>query len=406
MPKISALLRRVFSENPRLFLSVILATVLLALGGYTYAVKGNLGNLSPLVQVALAANTHSNKNHDKFAGSTPSVTPSPTISSSPTVAPSIQPTVAPTSVPSSGTATPTLTSAPVATPTTAPTIVPVTSNVKMGVVINDWNTSTGVTTVESELGKPVSHLSFFKQFGSPYRDLSSSDLAYAKSRNMKLIIAWEPWDPSQGMNQSTDYLKAIPTGSQDAYLINFANSVKSYGGPVVIRFGHEMNGNWYPWGNRPDDYKAAYRYIVNLFRAQGVTNVSWMWAINSDNVPYTDISTASQFYPGDDVVDIIGIDGYNSGTTNSSGWRSFSGVFSNAYNFLTRTYNKPIYIAETASAEQGGDKAAWVKDMFTNALPNLFPKVSEITWFDLNKETDWRIDSSATSLQAFKTYMP
>jgi hypothetical protein len=46
-----------------------------------------------------------------------------------------------------------------------------------------------------------------------------------------------------------------------------------YGVPVFLRFGHEMNGNWFPeYGMRPIEYKQAFQKITNYVRA--VTNMT------------------------------------------------------------------------------------------------------------------------------------
>ena len=55
-------------------------------------------------------------------------------------------------------------------------------------------------------------------------------------------------------------------------------------------------------------------------------------------------------------------------------------------------------IAETASAEAGGSKAAWIEELFTWLRTQ--PEVRTVVWFDNQKETDWRIDSSPGSAAA------
>ena len=53
---------------------------------------------------------------------------------------------------------------------------------------------------------------------------------------------------------------------------------------MILSFGHEMNGNWYSWGDghtSPATYVAAWRHIVRVFRAEGAANVTWLWAVNS-----------------------------------------------------------------------------------------------------------------------------
>jgi hypothetical protein len=80
---------------------------------------------------------------------------------------------------------------------------------------------------------------------------------------------------------------------------------------------------------------------------------------------------------------------------------SFAQVFGRSYSTLSRLSAKPMMIAETASAEQGGQKAQWIAKTF-GALPSRFPRIRAAIWFDRNKETDWRINSSAASLVAWR----
>ena len=56
---------------------------------------------------------------------------------------------------------------------------------------------------------------------------------------------------------------------------------------------------------------------------------------------------------------------------------------------------------ETASTEQGGSKPTWITDFFAQLA--LRPQIQGFVWFNHYKETDWRIESSATSTEAFAT---
>jgi len=271
-------------------------------------------------------------------------------------------------------------------------------NYSLGFVVDDYTNKTGeISALQQEIGSKFTTVSFYKQFGLPTNNMvTQGDLSYIKSQNMRALIAWEPWNPMQGTSQSEDYLQEIADGKQDTYIKSFADTIKAEGDPITIRFGHEMNGNWYPWGQRPQTYVTAYRRIVMLFRSEGVQNVTWMWSINAD--PLNNITS---YYPGDAYVDIIGIDGYNYGTSlPGHTWQTFSQIFNPSYTILSSTYNKPIVISEIASSELGGDKAAWITDMFTRL--NSMPKSNQIIWFNLLKETEWRITSSQTALAAFE----
>lgn len=329
------------------------------------------------VQPALAANTITNAKTTR-----PSVSPSPTVFSSVLKMP---------------------TAAPTRKPTPTPQKAQVASTVKFGAALDDYSNNNGtIPALEKKVDRSLSTLSIFKQFGLPYnKDIELGQLEYIKTQGKQLQLAWEPWNPEQKMNQSEDYLKGIPTGQYDGYIRQTAQNLKAYGGPVSLRFGHEMNGDWYPWGRRPAEYVVAYRHIHKIFKEEGASNVKFMWCVNVTENP----GELKAYYPGDDVVDTIGIDGFNFGNTAGyGGWRSFSSIFSPTYKYLVASHNKPLIIAETASSEHGGDKGAWVNDMFT-VLPKSFPRVQEIIWFEFIKETDWRVDSSKDSLNAFLKHL-
>ena len=84
-------------------------------------------------------------------------------------------------------------------------------------------------------------------------------------------------------------------------------------------------------------------------------------------------------------------------------WQTYAQVFGSSYDQLCRLDpSLPVMIAETASTELGGDKAAWITSMFTREIPARTPRVKIVVWFDENKETDWRVESSTRALDAYR----
>jgi hypothetical protein len=77
---------------------------------------------------------------------------------------------------------------------------------------------------------------------------------------------------------------------------------------AIIRIGWEMNGDWYPWSaiGREADYVAAYRRVAHVFRAVS-PRFSFDWCVGGA----IDYMPAERAYPGDDVVDLIGMDMYD-----------------------------------------------------------------------------------------------
>jgi beta-mannanase len=133
---------------------------------------------------------------------------------------------------------------------------------------------------------------------------------------------------------------------------------------------------------------------------QKATNITWVWC---PNVSFKGSTSLGELYPGDAYVDWTCMDGYNGG---GAGWTSFSGIFSTTYGeLLSLAPTKPIMIGETASAEVGGSKAAWIEAGFSE-LPSKFPKIKGVNWFNWNiieegVERPWPIETSAASASAF-----
>src|SRR4029078_10447845 len=167
--------------------------------------------------------------------------------------------------------------------------------------------------------------------------------------------------------------------------------------PFFLDFAAEMNGDEAWSGNDAPLYIDAYRHIHDLFAAAGAPNVVWAWCPNVTDADNSNNHTLD-YYPGDAYVDWTGVDGYNWGDTNG-GWEKFQQVFSRISPILA-SKGKPIIIGEMASAEVGGDKGMWITAM----LPTLkaqFPMFKAVVWFDVNKEKDWRINSSPGAQAAF-----
>jgi beta-mannanase len=199
-------------------------------------------------------------------------------------------------------------------------------------------------------------------------------------------------------------LQAIINGSKDSLIRQWATSAKYWRSPFFLRFNWEMNGGWFPWGerygsNRPGQYVAAWRHVHDIFKSVGATNVTWVWCPTAD--PWRVLQPLAGLYPGDAYVDWTCMDVYNM----NSPWLRWAQVARSAYDeIMSIAPNKPMVVAETGSTESGGNKAAWINDMFAS-LPS-FPRVRGLIWFDSaeggsSAYTDYFLDSSAAATGAF-----
>ena len=193
-------------------------------------------------------------------------------------------------------------------------------------------------------------------------------------------------------------LRSIARGQYDTYLRNFAAEVKAFPHKVILSFDHEMNGGWYSWGYRkssPQEFVAAWRHIVNIFRQHQVSNVVWMWTVNVINTYNNYIPDPAPWWPGKSYVDWVGIDGYYY----TPSW-NFASLFGPTIADVRKITNDPILVAETGAAHSAGQPAK-IADLFAGV--RTFGLLGFL-WFDMNGATDiqdWRINSQA-AVAAFR----
>jgi hypothetical protein len=168
-------------------------------------------------------------------------------------------------------------------------------------------------------------------------------------------------------------------------------------------------------GRTAKDFAAMFRHTALRLRAQGVTNavfvVAYMGIEKFYNQPWW-----HDLYPGDDVVDWIGLDayvasqpgGYHYGTLTDLLNRTTDPTkFPGFYNWHQANHkNKPLMLSEWGVHEYAVDPSEKAKTL-SKVLTELsnFPAVKGMLWFDTAKDqngSDIRIDSSAQSLVEFK----
>ena len=162
--------------------------------------------------------------------------------------------------------------------------------------------------------------------------------------------------PLVQMNPTKISLAAIAAGRYDGYLSAYAEAVRAYRHPVIMSFGHEMNGSWYSWGyghTSPKTFVAAWRHIVTLFRVLGAGNVTWLWTVNVvNNTQVGTIPSPARWWPGRSYVNWVGIDGYYL----DPNWE-FASLFGPTILSVRGLTQDPILIAETGVTPAAGQPA-------------------------------------------------
>ncbi len=255
---------------------------------------------------------------------------------------------------------------------------------------------------EKLVGRSVSIVSYYQDFASG-PDFNAQAATAIWDLGATPMLAWEPEDSNGPITDQPAYsLESIISGAHDALITRWADEVAAWGKPILLRFAPEMNGNWNPWspgvnGNQTAQYVEAWRHVHDIFSKAGAANVVWVW---DPSVVYRGSTPLAELYPGNAYVNMVGLDGYNWGTSRpTQTWESPQEVFGPTVLNVRRITNLPIVLCEVASTEDGGNKAQWITEFF--AYLKMTPAIRGFVWFNFNKETDWRIQSSPASERAF-----
>ena len=195
---------------------------------------------------------------------------------------------------------------------------------------------------------------------------------------------------------------AIASGAHDARIAAQAAAVAAIGAPMFLTFHHEPD--LAVGFGTADEYRAAWRHYVEVFRERGVTNVVWTWIVTPRAFGTGSGPTADALYPGDDVVDRVGLDVYNwfgCSPGASAGWSSVA-TQATPFRRFGQAHGKPLVIAEWGSVEDPVDpsrKAAWLTDAM--ATWTAWPEVTAVLYFHEHGSCRWYVDSSPAALAAF-----
>jgi mannan endo-1,4-beta-mannosidase len=239
-------------------------------------------------------------------------------------------------------------------------------------------------TLEHETGVDPNIVSFYLNFGST---INLAPIESLCSRHVLPVLEID--------TQRAAQFQQIVDGSDDSILEQYALDVGSLNTPIAIDFDHEFNGGWYKYGAKyvpASEFVAAWRHIVTVFRAYDATNVIWVWNPNTD-LPGT--APLAPWYPGNDYVTWIGLDGYLFTARNT-----YASVFDLTMSQIRAFTDKPVLIVETGAAPASGRERA-IASLFKGAAAT--PGVLGLIWFDYDKAANhnWYINNDAAALAAF-----
>lgn len=179
-----------------------------------------------------------------------------------------------------------------------------------------------------------------------------------------------PYEGAKSSSAAGNMLDNVAAGEHDSKWQAFADYAfnNNLGGtaasPVYIALGWEMDGQWFAWGvgnnsTKMTNFKNAWRQVVTVMRARQPT-ANWKFCFCPTARGYKNygITWAEAIYPGDDVVDLVGSDFYDSGTgfysvppttaQKTTAWNSFHLPSLQVQNTLATNHNKKQFWGEWA----------------------------------------------------------
>jgi len=253
-------------------------------------------------------------------------------------------------------------------------IQPPASGLYQGAFVDDTVSESAINSFAKTSGTQVDIVLKFLAFATGLY-FPTNEAQTVSKKGGAIFIKLEPW--SWKKNVDTFPLQKIVDGKYDHLLKRFADGAKKFGKPVFVSFGHEMNGNSYPWAGNADLYKKAFRHVHDVIQKAGAKNITWVW--NPDIV-----SAVRDYYPGDAYVDWVAIDGYN-----WEGTATASSLFSKSIKTL-KTFGKPIMIGEFGC---GKNNTACLTDFVDYATKET--AIKAFIYFNQDKERKWALKTTA-----------
>jgi cellulose synthase/poly-beta-1,6-N-acetylglucosamine synthase-like glycosyltransferase len=202
------------------------------------------------------------------------------------------------------------------------------------------------------------------------------------------MITWEPWLNSfeDELIKDRHVFDLIEEGYFDDFINRFAEKLKSLNRPVFLRFAHEFDNPFYPWHVYGNDasvkFKKAWIHTYEIFKKIEANNVIWVWnPWQSENV--------SEFYPGQEYLDWIGVNILNYGGLNENGgWLNFDSLYYHFHKEFENLPSAPVMISEFGSLREEDGQSEWIENAF-NSIENQYDEIKSVIYFNSKVDMNW-----------------
>jgi len=199
-------------------------------------------------------------------------------------------------------------------------------------------------------------------------------LGRSKQFNRIPMLTLEPFSDQAAGRGQADLLGDVLTGRHDQDIGAITHVLASHDGPILLRFGHEMDiTGQYPWSfSKPSHYIDLYRYVYKKMTSRKTSNIHWVWSPAGK-------PQAGRFWPGGKYVDVIGVSIFASRAwMPDQSLQSFSEQLHEKSRFLRR-FNRPVIVAEAGVSGTSSEQKRWINEAI-NSLPR-FPEVCGFIYF-------------------------
>ena len=181
----------------------------------------------------------------------------------------------------------------------------------------------------------------------------------------------------------------------------WARAARQFGSPLMVEYGVEVNGSWFPWNGKyngggkkngygdaslpdgPERFRDAYRHIIDLMNEEGAKNITWVFHVSEEDHPEEKWNRLENYYPGDDYIDVTGVSVYGPGNPMETDVYEFREMMDSVYPRLKRL-GKPVLVLEFACAANNPrvDQAGWAERALADLTGGRWPKVVGLSWWN------------------------
>ncbi len=263
-----------------------------------------------------------------------------------------------------------------------------------------------IAEVEADVGQRLDLIRWFQRWDD---DLSYPDMQRAIAEGRRVHLSVRPAGSGGVLVPWRDLADAQPGTPVYDEFVAWVDRMVTLPAGSYVTLNHEPETRDSAPNGTADDFKAMWRRWNELLDERGGAHLQTVWVMTGGAFGGP---VAVEWYPGDDSVDIVGVDPYNWYLCQGSvrDWVEFEDLVAPALAFAG-AHDKPLAVAETASVEdpdQPGRKAEWIRHAASYLSdPIVASEFEYVSWFNVTSpggtypDCVWDYDTSPESAAAF-----